>query len=65
MIEDVIGHGNDRCKLPGQIEAEAAELSRRHGGLLFTAAELDAFASIAAEAGVKWDPINFKKVEVP
>lgn len=65
VIEDVVGHGNDRCKLPGQIEAEAAELSRKHEGLLFTAAELDAFEGIADEIGAMWDPTRFKKIEVP
>jgi len=64
VIEDVIGHGNQQCKLPGQIEAEAAALSRKHGGLLFTAAELDAFAGIAREAGVQFNRRQFPAIEV-
>jgi hypothetical protein len=36
--------------LPGQIEANGAALSKKYGGLLFTPAEIDAFAHIAEEA---------------
>jgi L-2-hydroxycarboxylate dehydrogenase (NAD+) len=50
--------------LPGQIEAESAALSKKHGGLLFTAAEVDAFSAIAKEAGVAFDSKSFKSVEV-
>ncbi len=64
VIEDVIGHGNERCKLPGQIEAEAAALSRQHGGLLFTPAEIDAFAAIAVEARRPFDRSGFRRIEV-
>jgi LDH2 family malate/lactate/ureidoglycolate dehydrogenase len=64
VIRDILGHGNEGALLPGQIEARAAELSDRHGGLLFTRAEIDAFASIAAEAGVPFDPVKLKIVEV-
>ncbi len=52
VIEDVLGHGNDNCLLPGQLEAQAAALSEKHGGLIFTQAEIDAFKHIAEEAGV-------------
>jgi LDH2 family malate/lactate/ureidoglycolate dehydrogenase len=64
VIEDILGHGNERAILPGQLEACAAALSDRHGGLLFTRAEIDAFASIAADAGVAFDSAKFKTVEV-
>jgi LDH2 family malate/lactate/ureidoglycolate dehydrogenase len=64
VIADVLGHGNEKCKLPGQPEAENAALSEKHGGLLFTAAEIDAFSQIAAEARVEFDPKPFKQVEV-
>jgi LDH2 family malate/lactate/ureidoglycolate dehydrogenase len=64
VIADVLGHGNEKSMLPGQIEAEAATLSKKHGGLLFTAAEIDAFAKIAAEASVRFDPTSFKKIEI-
>jgi LDH2 family malate/lactate/ureidoglycolate dehydrogenase len=49
VIADVLGHGNEGCLLPGQIEAEAAARSARNGGLLFSEAEITAFNEIAAE----------------
>jgi L-2-hydroxycarboxylate dehydrogenase (NAD+) len=50
VIRDVLGHGNESCMLPGEPEAKSKALSQKHGGLLFTAAEVDAFAALAAEA---------------
>jgi LDH2 family malate/lactate/ureidoglycolate dehydrogenase len=64
VLADLLGHGNEKCLLPGQPEAEAAAASRRHGGLLFTAAEIEAFAPVAAEAGVPFNPQSFSSVEV-
>lgn len=64
VIADIVGHGNEKALLPGQIEAQAAAISAKHGGLLFTAAEMDAFEAIAAEAGVKFDAASFRKVEI-
>ena len=46
-----MGHGNEASLWPGQIEAEAAAQSREAGGLLFTGAEIESFAEIAAECG--------------
>ncbi|MFO7725094.1 MAG: Ldh family oxidoreductase [Oceanipulchritudo sp.] len=51
VLEDIIGHGNERCLLPGQIEAEASRRSDANGGLLFTAKEIDGFNELAAECG--------------
>ena len=64
VIDDILGKGNEKCLLPGQIEAQAAALSNKHGGLLFTAAEIDAFAAVAAEAKVNFDPKSFKQITV-
>jgi len=64
VIEDILGHGNEKAMLPGQIEAQAAAASDRHGGLLFTAAEIDAFATIAAEAKIPFEVKQFKQVEI-
>jgi ureidoglycolate dehydrogenase (NAD+) len=50
VIRDVLGHGNESCMLPGEPEARSKALSIKHGGLLFTAAEVDAFAALATEA---------------
>lgn len=64
VIKDVLGHGNENCMLPGQPEAQAAALSQKHDGLLFTAAEIDAFAEIAQDAGVHFDRALFRQVEL-
>src|SRR5918993_632447 len=55
VIDDIRGHGNEGAMLPGEPEARFAKLSETHGGLLFTQAEIDAFAEIANEAGVALD----------
>jgi len=39
VIQDILGHGNEGCMLPGQLEAQAAARSARNGGLLFSEAE--------------------------
>ncbi|MGA3008267.1 MAG: Ldh family oxidoreductase [Opitutaceae bacterium] len=49
VINDVLGHGNEKCMLPGQIEADAAARSAKNGGLLFSEAEIKAFNELAAE----------------
>ena len=64
VVEDILGHGNEKCLLPGQLEAQAAALSRKHGGLLFTAAEVQALESIAQECSFKFDRGSFKTVEI-
>jgi LDH2 family malate/lactate/ureidoglycolate dehydrogenase len=64
VIDDVLGHGNERCMLPGQIEAQGAALSARHGGLLFTKAEIDSFVEIAREGGTSLNVGSLKTVEL-
>ncbi len=60
VLDDLFQNGNRDCILPGQIEAEAAALSDRHGGLLFSEAEINAFNEIAAECGrPAWKPADF------
>lgn len=51
VIEDVLGHGNENCLLPGQPEAQFAARSAKNGGLLFSEAEINAFSEIAGEIG--------------
>ena len=61
VISDILGHGNQAAMLPGQIEAEWAARSTQAGGLLFTAAEIDAFNELAAEAGQpRWNRDGFR-----
>ena len=63
VIEDILGHGNESCLLPGQMEAEAAKLSDVNGGLLFSEAEIGAFNELANECGrPPWDLDSLKKV---
>jgi LDH2 family malate/lactate/ureidoglycolate dehydrogenase len=51
VIADILGHGNEKCMLPGQLEAEWAKKCAAAGGLLFTEAEVTAFNELAAETG--------------
>lgn len=64
VLDDVFGHGNETCILPGQIEAQFAAKSAEAGGLLFTRAEIDAFNEIAAECDQPaWSADGLKSVE--
>lgn len=64
-LADILGHGNDECLLPGQLEAEAARLTDQHGGLLFTRAEIEGFAHLAEELGEDvWRPGDFQTVNL-
>jgi LDH2 family malate/lactate/ureidoglycolate dehydrogenase len=51
VLADILGHGNDACLLPGQLEARWAARSEAAGGLLFSTAEVEALNEIAREAG--------------
>ncbi len=63
VIDDILGHGNERCMLPGQIEAAWAKKTAAAGGLLFTQAELDALNELATEAAhAKLDAASFPTV---
>ena len=65
VIHDILGHGNEKCMLPGQPEAQAAALTVKHGGLLFSMAEVEAFNNIARESGQKpWNFTSFKTATV-
>jgi LDH2 family malate/lactate/ureidoglycolate dehydrogenase len=63
VIDDVLGHGNERSMLPGQLEAEWGKRSVSAGGLLFTLAEIQAFNELATECGQPlWNSDTFKTV---
>ncbi len=64
VLDDILGHGNDACMLPGQLEARGAALSAKHNGLLFTEVEVQALEHIAKEAGVALDRSALKTVEL-
>ncbi len=65
VVEDILGHGNEKCLLPGQMEAEAGALTQRHGGLLFTPAEVTALREVAESCGISgWQLEAFPLVEI-
>ena len=64
VIDDIRGHGNEGAMLPGEPEARFAKLSETHGGLLFTQAEVEAFAEIAKEGGVAFDTSKLRTVDI-
>jgi L-2-hydroxycarboxylate dehydrogenase (NAD+) len=53
VLSDILGHGNEQCMLPGQIEATWDRRSKDAGGLLFTQAEVEALNEIAHGCGEK------------
>jgi L-2-hydroxycarboxylate dehydrogenase (NAD+) len=61
IIEDVLGHGNERCMLPGTIEANGAKLSEKYNGLLFTEKELVEFVAEAKNCGVSLEADSLEK----
>lgn len=62
VLDDIRAHGNEQCLLPGEPEARAAAESARQRGLIFTAAEVDAFEAIAVEAGLSLDRSALREV---
>ncbi|MBL9216360.1 MAG: Ldh family oxidoreductase [Opitutaceae bacterium] len=63
VIADVLGHGNEKAMLPGQLEAEWARKTAAAGGLLFSRAEIDAFNELATEAAQPlWRAESFRTV---
>ena len=65
VIQDVLGHGNEKCLLPGQRLAANGALSKKHGGLLFTAAEIAEFNHLAHEVrDPAWNLADFKSVQI-
>ena len=65
VIDDVLGHGNEKCMLPGQIEATWGKHTAAAGGLLFSAAEIAAFNELATEANQPlWKIETFKTVTI-
>ena len=62
VIDDILGHGNEKVFLPGQDFAEAAKRSDAAGGLLFSAAEIGEFNELARDVGIaEWDLSNLPK----
>lgn len=55
VLQDIFGHGNEDCMLPGKPEADARKRSDEAGGLHFTEAEVAEFNELAAQLGL--DPL--------
>lgn len=65
VLADILGHGNEKCILPGQPEANSGALSKKHGGLLFTQAEIEEFNHLAKECGeAPWDVRTLKSAQI-
>ena len=65
VIADILGHGNDKAMLPGQLEAAWAKRTAEAGGLLFSQAEVEAFNELATEAGQPaWKLAELKSVTI-
>jgi L-2-hydroxycarboxylate dehydrogenase (NAD+) len=62
VLDDILCEGNQQCLLPGQIEAQAARASEQANGLLFSEAEIEAFAEMAREAGVAFEPAALRQI---
>ena len=61
ILKDILGDGNEKCIIPGQIEAQFAELSKKAGGLLFSEKEIEEFNHIAKECGAdQWEMSDFQ-----
>ncbi len=61
VLADILGEGNEKCLLPGQIEARSAEKCKQNGGLLFSLAEIEELNNIAKECGATtYDLSNLK-----
>jgi LDH2 family malate/lactate/ureidoglycolate dehydrogenase len=65
VIADILGHGNEKAMLPGQLEAAWAKKTAAAGGLLFSQAEVEGFNELAAETHqAAWNLAEFKTVTV-
>ena len=64
ILHDILAHGNDSARLPGQHLAQAAAFSAKHGGLLFNRAEVEAFEHIAGQAEFAFDATALQAVTV-
>ena len=63
VLEDILGHGNEGCMLPGQIEAQGAARSEAASGLLFTEAEITLFQEIAGSVNMELDVAALAQVD--
>ncbi|MAE68071.1 MAG: lactate dehydrogenase [Phycisphaeraceae bacterium] len=62
VIEDILGPGNEKSMLPGQIEHEAALRSEQAGGLIFSEAEVTEFEQAGRDMGLPFDRGALKQI---
>ena len=64
IVDDILGHGNDQCLLPGQLESQAASKCIKVKGLLFNEKEVEELNKIAAECNARdWGAADFAVYE--
>ena len=62
LNDDILGHGNENCLLPGTLEHRNGQRTEEAGGLIFTEAEIEEFKELAAECGASFDTSGLKTV---
>ena len=64
VLEDILREGNETCIIPGQFEAEFAQLTEKANGLLFSEKEILEFNHIAEECEAEpWKISDFTERE--
>lgn len=58
ILKDILGHGNDQCLIPGQLEARMKQKSDEVQGLLFTQKEIEELNRIAKDCGLEITPLK-------
>ena len=52
IVEDILGHGNSDCLLPGQLEYQSKSNCDRAGGLIFSSADIHELNKLAQQLGL-------------
>ena len=65
IIEDMLGHGNEKCLLPGQPEARWGGFQKNTAACCSPQAEIEELNHLAHEVGEPaWNLAEFKSVQV-
>ena len=56
ILEDILGHGNSSCLLPGQLEHQSALACDRAGGLIFSSADINELAQELGQESIDARP---------
>ena len=64
VLDDILSEGNEKCIIPGQYEAEFAQLTEKANGLLFSEKEILEFNHVAEECRAEpWKISDFSEGE--